>query len=335
MVFPSLPLYHLDPPPNWAHQQPNQQDPVVVIPTQNDPQVPPPPTAAGGGSSRRAAVSMADRARLAKISSEPDQGALKCPRCESTNTKFCYYNNYSLSQPRHFCKACRRYWTRGGALRNVPVGGGCRRKHRRSSNKTKPKPKEIISSSSAPNNSNSFSTSFCPSHHQLLFPPPTTTATNDVVSLPGGINGMMQFGATNYNINGASSSISMISSNHPNAFVSSLPRHHHHQFPPFFSNLELEAVPSMELLHDNHGDDQFESSIRSNISGALLYSGLNGGIISATTTTPSTIKMEQNVLGQNFLVANNSDHNNIAWNIIDNNSIPTFITSSNSTTHLL
>lgn len=56
--------------------------------------------------------------------------ALKCPRCESTNTKFCYFNNYSLSQPRHFCKTCRRYWTCGGALRNVPVGGGCRRNKR-------------------------------------------------------------------------------------------------------------------------------------------------------------------------------------------------------------
>ncbi|XP_057464259.1 dof zinc finger protein DOF3.1-like [Actinidia eriantha] len=51
----------------------------------------------------------------------------KCPRCDSPNTKFCYYNNYSLSQPRYFCKACRRYWTQGGTLRNVPVGGGCRK----------------------------------------------------------------------------------------------------------------------------------------------------------------------------------------------------------------
>ncbi|MFS8015205.1 putative transcription factor C2C2-Dof family [Helianthus anomalus] len=56
--------------------------------------------------------------------------ALKCPRCDSSNTKFCYYNNYSLSQPRHFCKACKRYWTRGGTLRNVPVGGGCRKNKR-------------------------------------------------------------------------------------------------------------------------------------------------------------------------------------------------------------
>ncbi|CAL9092898.1 Dof domain, zinc finger [Musa troglodytarum] len=55
---------------------------------------------------------------------------LKCPRCDSTNTKFCYYNNYSRSQPRHFCKACRRHWTEGGTLRNVPVGGG--RKNKRS-----------------------------------------------------------------------------------------------------------------------------------------------------------------------------------------------------------
>ncbi|XP_042503876.1 dof zinc finger protein DOF3.2-like [Macadamia integrifolia] len=63
----------------------------------------------------------------------PPEQALKCPRCDSSNTKFCYYNNYSLSQPRYFCKACRRYWTKGGTLRNVPVGGGCRKNKRSSS----------------------------------------------------------------------------------------------------------------------------------------------------------------------------------------------------------
>ncbi|GFQ02096.1 dof zinc finger protein dof2.1 [Phtheirospermum japonicum] len=62
-----------------------------------------------------------------------DMQAIKCPRCESSNTKFCYYNNYSLSQPRYFCKSCRRYWTKGGTLRNVPVGGGCRKNKRSSS----------------------------------------------------------------------------------------------------------------------------------------------------------------------------------------------------------
>ncbi|CAL9087395.1 unnamed protein product, partial [Musa textilis] len=53
--------------------------------------------------------------------------ALDCPRCNSTNTKFCYYNNYSLTQPRYFCRDCRRYWTHGGSRRNVPVGGGSRK----------------------------------------------------------------------------------------------------------------------------------------------------------------------------------------------------------------
>ncbi|XP_072967864.1 dof zinc finger protein 5-like [Typha angustifolia] len=55
--------------------------------------------------------------------------ALPCPRCRSRETKFCYFNNYNVNQPRHFCKACHRYWTAGGALRNVPVGAG-RRKNR-------------------------------------------------------------------------------------------------------------------------------------------------------------------------------------------------------------
>lgn len=67
---------------------------------------------------------------------QPEQ-ALKCPRCDSTNTKFCYYNNYSLTQPRYFCKSCRRYWTKGGTLRNVPVGGGCRKNKRSSSASSK------------------------------------------------------------------------------------------------------------------------------------------------------------------------------------------------------
>ncbi|XP_048559873.1 dof zinc finger protein DOF3.1-like [Triticum urartu] len=67
------------------------------------------------------------------------QQKLECPRCSSTDTKFCYYNNYSTAQPRHYCRTCRRYWTQGGTLRKVPVGGACRRgsgsssKRRRSS----------------------------------------------------------------------------------------------------------------------------------------------------------------------------------------------------------
>jgi len=65
-------------------------------------------------------------------------GTIECPRCNSKETKFCYYNNYNIKQPRYFCKSCQRYWTSGGTLRNVPVGAG-RRKHKSSSKSDKNK----------------------------------------------------------------------------------------------------------------------------------------------------------------------------------------------------
>ncbi|CAF2254648.1 BnaA08g19870D [Brassica napus] len=57
---------------------------------------------------------------------KPDK-ILPCPRCNSGDTKFCYYNNYNVSQPRHFCRHCQRYWTSGGSMRSVPVGSGRRK----------------------------------------------------------------------------------------------------------------------------------------------------------------------------------------------------------------
>ncbi|XP_038900696.1 dof zinc finger protein DOF3.6-like [Benincasa hispida] len=137
MAHSSLPIF-LDP-PNWhqsnqAATNDGNQDPRQ-LPAAFLPPPPPPPTAGHGGGGIRP-NSMAYRARLAMI--PLPEAALKCPRCDSTNTKFCYFNNYSLSQPRHFCKACRRYWTRGGALRNVPVGGGFRKnKKKKKSNRSK------------------------------------------------------------------------------------------------------------------------------------------------------------------------------------------------------
>ncbi|XP_027069259.2 dof zinc finger protein DOF2.4 [Coffea arabica] len=136
MVFSSIPAY-LDP-ANWQqpsnHQAGNSSGnhPPLQPPAQQQPvpSFPPAQPHAGGGPGAVSIRpgSMAERARLANI--PLPEAALKCPRCESSNTKFCYFNNYSLTQPRHFCKTCRRYWTRGGALRNVPVGGGCRRNKR-------------------------------------------------------------------------------------------------------------------------------------------------------------------------------------------------------------
>uniref|UniRef100_A0ACD5YMG4 Uncharacterized protein n=1 Tax=Avena sativa TaxID=4498 RepID=A0ACD5YMG4_AVESA len=162
MVFPPAPAY-LDP-PNWNNQQGQQPRPTTDGAGGGDAQqqhMPVGPTAgtasqpeagglpssslaneAAGGQPARP-KSMTERARMARVP-QPEP-ALKCPRCDSTNTKFCYYNNYSLSQPRHFCKACRRYWTRGGALRTVPVGGGCRRNKRSS--------KSSAASSSKPSSS--------------------------------------------------------------------------------------------------------------------------------------------------------------------------------------
>ncbi|XAR71250.1 hypothetical protein NMG60_11028428 [Bertholletia excelsa] len=65
-----------------------------------------------------------------KTLKKPDK-ILPCPRCNSMDTKFCYYNNYNVNQPRHYCKNCQRYWTAGGTMRNVPVGAG-RRKNKNS-----------------------------------------------------------------------------------------------------------------------------------------------------------------------------------------------------------
>ncbi|KAJ8543791.1 hypothetical protein K7X08_025409 [Anisodus acutangulus] len=123
MVFSSFPVYLDHPNLHQLQQQPGN-------PGLDNPQLPPlpPPAQVGGGLGSIRPDSMVDRARMAKLPL-PEAG-LKCPRCDSSNTKFCYYNNYNLSQPRHFCKNCRRYWTKGGALRNVPVGGGFRRNKR-------------------------------------------------------------------------------------------------------------------------------------------------------------------------------------------------------------
>ncbi|XP_037447754.1 dof zinc finger protein 2-like isoform X1 [Triticum dicoccoides] len=87
----------------------------------------PGPPAAGAGAAAGTGSTERKAARPQK------EKAINCPRCNSTNTKFCYYNNYSLQQPRYFCKTCRRYWTEGGSLRNVPVGGGSRKNKRSSS----------------------------------------------------------------------------------------------------------------------------------------------------------------------------------------------------------
>ncbi|KAK1285534.1 Dof zinc finger protein DOF4.6 [Acorus calamus] len=113
---------------------------------------------------------------------------LNCPRCHSTNTKFCYYNNYSLTQPRYFCKSCRRYWTEGGSLRNVPVGGGSR-KNKRSSSSPSSASTTATSTSSAKTSSSASTITSMPSStttskknlvDQLCLPIPKTHEGQDL-----------------------------------------------------------------------------------------------------------------------------------------------------------
>ena len=82
-----------------------------------------------GETSEAEQVAMGGKGNGGAIRERPVK-VIPCPRCQSMNTKFCYYNNYSMTQPRHFCRNCQRYWTVGGTLRNVPVGGGSRKKTR-------------------------------------------------------------------------------------------------------------------------------------------------------------------------------------------------------------
>ncbi|KAK1415565.1 hypothetical protein QVD17_31348 [Tagetes erecta] len=174
MVFSSLPSYIADP-PTWPHQQPAgglgdggggggggdhdiSQLPPLLLP-------PPPPSLVSAPAGR--SLQILEPGRITKLPQLDT--SMKCPRCESTNTKFCYFNNYSLSQPRHFCKTCRRYWTRGGALRNVPVGGGCRRNKKNKGARVSRSKSPSTTTSSTSNTPISANTSQ-PPHFPILSP---------------------------------------------------------------------------------------------------------------------------------------------------------------------
>ncbi|XP_043806097.1 dof zinc finger protein DOF5.6 isoform X2 [Manihot esculenta] len=118
--------------------------------------------------------------------------ALKCPRCDSTHTKFCYYNNYSLSQPRYFCKTCRRYWTKGGTLRNIPVGGGCR--------KNKKVAKKSNDQTINQNPGSSSSSSHNPTDLHLSFPEVQLAHLSNILATHQGALANPTFMETKYNI---------------------------------------------------------------------------------------------------------------------------------------
>lgn len=144
--------------------------------------------------------------------------ALNCPRCNSTNTKFCYYNNYSLSQPRYFCKTCRRYWTEGGSLRSVPVGGGSRKNKRSSSSAAAPPPPPLVSSKKVLNDLSP--PNFSPQNPRIQEGHDLNLAYN-----PSHYNAMSEFVALHQNL----------SNHHPSSDASHRHPHHHN-------------LPLMELL---------------------------------------------------------------------------------------
>ncbi|KZV51974.1 Dof-type zinc finger domain-containing family protein [Dorcoceras hygrometricum] len=135
---------------------------------------------------------------------------LKCPRCGSTNTKFCYFNNYNKSQPRHFCKSCKRHWTKGGTLRNVPAGGGHKNKRPKITNSATaastlgPKNRRNLPSS---NNNDHQKTVSHIIYHPIKGSPPSSlshcthttngihpTGLNHNVSVPSCTNPNIEFG---------------------------------------------------------------------------------------------------------------------------------------------
>ncbi|RLN15836.1 cyclic dof factor 1-like [Panicum miliaceum] len=102
--------------PENAHQDTSDPSPQPEVVDAEEPKSSPETQPHGAG----------DMAGQREKLKKPDK-VLPCPRCNSMDTKFCYFNNYNVNQPRHFCKNCQRYWTAGGAMRNVPVGAGRRK----------------------------------------------------------------------------------------------------------------------------------------------------------------------------------------------------------------
>nr|ADB85377.1 hypothetical protein [Phyllostachys edulis] len=290
MVFSSLPIF-LDP-QNWSQiqQQPHQ---CLISGGGNDHHhlIPPPsglaplpggPTgdtaasgpaggsstslqAAGPGAAQpRPAVSMAERARLARVPL-PEPGTLRCPRCDSTNTKFCYFNNYSLSQPRHFCKACRRYWTRGGALRTVPVGGGCRRNTKRSSKKSSRQGGAGSGGATAATSSSSTT---------------STSTTTSAAATAADVIASMQ---------GLPHHLAFPSAAAAAALEASLEGYHHHHLPL------LQPQFLQQGLHGYHFADGDVGA---------LADGFPRGVASGLLAQLASVKMEEHGGGANFVGAN-------------------------------
>lgn len=62
---------------------------------------------------------------LQKTWKEPDS-ILPCPCCNSMETKYCYYNNQNVSQPRKFCKSHLKNKKSDSRIRHINVSEAVR-----------------------------------------------------------------------------------------------------------------------------------------------------------------------------------------------------------------
>ncbi|XP_050226217.1 dof zinc finger protein DOF4.6-like [Mercurialis annua] len=225
---------------------------------------------------------------LERKSRTQKEQVLNCPRCNSTNTKFCYYNNYSLTQPRYFCKTCRRYWTEGGSLRNIPVGGGSRKNKRSSltsssssslttltttssSSKKLPDLVSNLSQSSAQNPNNKMIEG---QDLNLAFP----TSFSDLIQMPT-INEGNNNSSSSKNCSSSSALelLTGISSRGLNSFMPMGVHHHHHDQDPnsvYSSGFNINPLiqdfkPTLNFSLDGIGSGY--GNLQENNSGRLLF----------------------------------------------------------------
>ncbi|KAL8213853.1 hypothetical protein R6Q57_003302 [Mikania cordata] len=257
MVFSSVPPY-LDH-NNWhlqLQQSSHQQTSVGGVSGDETPNISPSPVPpplshhgreGGGGASRPG--SMVDRARMFNLPT-PESG-LNCPRCNSTNTKFCYYNNYNLTQPRYLCKTCRRYWTQGGALRTVPVGGGCR-KNKRNNKKSSKSPNQTMPKSL--NDSPSRCCAEAMTHTQLSHPPSLQLPSMSSLGQHIGVGGTISSNLGGFHLQNEMGSFQLGSgsSNGHNFHNISSIRGVEHWRLPFLAGFEVPNNPNL-LDYQNEG----------------------------------------------------------------------------------
>ncbi|MCD7447131.1 hypothetical protein HAX54_023876 [Datura stramonium] len=167
-----------------------------------------------------------------------------------------------------------RYWTRGGALRNVPVGGGCRRNKRSSSNNksnsssnnnNNNNPKSPASSTStdgrqATNNSGSTNTI---SSHSNSFSGPTSAAsllglmtTPQIPSLRF-MSPLGQFISTDHH------------------------HHHHHHFTPPSNHMNLNFSTSGNVLGGGTTTEGMMVNANNNLLGAGAGAGVGASLLSS------------------------------------------------------